>query len=151
MFDCNSVYGQILLCLNTEDDLQRQTESYKKGSLDLYADESADDIRTRLQWNAGDWKYQDFNSPNFDKTWTPFQSAVSDICDDEEKDEETFLTPTRDRFMKSVCRVLVHLENQGAFKCLDRARDFKTFVADHDEPELESWNRLAEVRASFTI
>ncbi len=145
MFDCNSDYGRVLLCLNTEADLQANAEASKERSADALLDE----LPASLRWNAGDWKYQGFNSPDFDTAWEPLETIVSDICMDEEEDEETFLTPTQDRFMKSVCRVLVRLETAGAFDCLRQTENFKAYVADHDELESESWDRLASVRAGL--
>jgi hypothetical protein len=147
-FDCNSEYGNVLLCLNTEADLQRQAESYKTENPDLYADETIDDIRAGLRWNMGDWKYQDFNSKDFDKAWTSLESRVIDLCMDEEEDEETFMTPTQMQFMRSVCRVLVRLEHAHAFDCLSRTDDFKAYAADHDEGGSESWDRIAENRSA---
>ena len=79
----------MLLCLNTEADLQRQAESYKTDNPDLYANETIDDIRSELRWNMGDWKYQNFNSKSFDAAWSSLESSVLDICMDEEEDEET--------------------------------------------------------------
>src|SRR5262249_3751763 len=99
-----------------------------------------------LRWNMGDWKYQGFDSDNFSNGWDSFREAVSDACLDEEQDEETFMTPTQDRFMRTVCRAVIRLESEGAFDVLKRTDDFKTYVADHDESQEKSWNRLQEVR-----
>ncbi|MBT4867623.1 MAG: DUF4303 domain-containing protein [Planctomycetaceae bacterium] len=146
MFDCNSDYGQILLCLNTEAELQADAESAKEGNPDFDAEETLEGWCNSRRWNAGDWKYQGFNSTEFDDAWEPFETVVSDMCMDEEEDEDTFMTPTQDKFMKSVCRVLIRLDNTGIFDRLSKTVDFKTFVADHDELDSESWERLASVR-----
>ena len=148
MFDCNSDYGQVLLCLNTDESLQKQAESYKTGNADLYARDTVEDIKRSLRWNAGDWEHQGFNTDSFDDDLSEFESAVSDATMDEEEDEETFMTPTQDRFMKSVCRVLLQLEQANAFDCLRRTADFQVFVADHDETDDDSWGRLKMLRES---
>ena len=148
MFDCNSDYGQVLLCLNTEESLQKQAESYKRDHADLYANKTINDIKQSLRWNAGDWAHQGFNSGSFDSDLSEFESSVADATMDEEEDEETFMPPTQDRFMKSVCRVLLRLERTNAFDCLVRTADFRTFVADHDETDDDSWGRLKMVRES---
>jgi hypothetical protein len=150
-FDCNSEYGNVLLCLNTESDLQRQAGSYKTDNPDLYANETIDDIRSELRWNMGDWKYQNFNSKSFDAAWSSLESSVLDICMDEEEDEETFMTPTQERFMNSVCRVLLRLERTHVIDSLSRTDDFKAYAADHDEDESDSWNRIAEIRAKSGV
>lgn len=150
MFDCNSDYGQVLLCLNTDASLQKQAESYKTKHAGLYANETVDDIKQSLRWNAGDWEYQGFSSGSFEDDLSDFESAVSDATMDEEEDEETFMTPTQDRFMRSVCRVLIQLERINAFNCLARTADFQAFVADHDETDDDSWTRLRMARESAT-
>ena len=105
-----------------------------------------EDEEEGLRWSLGDWKYQDFNSRDFSSGWRSFERAVLDVCMDEEEDEETFLTPTQDRFMRTVCRVLVRLQSERTFDVLNRTSDFTTYVADHDESDEDSWARLEMVR-----
>jgi hypothetical protein len=167
-FDCNSDYGQVLLCLNSPDDLHRAAVQYSKGdtpgkeawaeirrklnaTLGLPLDEgpplkTPEEEEVSLRWSLGDWKYQGFNSVDFEKGWESFEEAVSEACSDEEQDEETFMTPTQDRFMRAACRAVIRLEMTGAFDALKRTADFKTYVADHDESQEDSWSRLQAVR-----
>lgn len=167
-FDCNSEYGQVLLCANTEEDLRKQAEKYAKGDspnaeafrkisekFGLEPSQPSDDVDAEideLRWALGDWKYQGFESAAFQDGWSPHASAVLNWCldHDEESDPETFMTPTQAEFMCRACRVMVRLEQDKAFNALNRTEDFKTWVADHDEPDEISWDRLNEVRREMS-
>ncbi len=165
--DCNSAYGNVLLCLNTPKFLRAAIsgshlppevkDGYEKAKrsieealgMKVYEDESEmapEKREIELRWSLGDWKYQGFNSDAFDSGWRSFEGAVHKCCVDEEEDEETFMTPTQDHFMRMACRVLIRLESAGVFNTLNRTHDFETFVADHDEWDEESWRRLNSVR-----
>jgi hypothetical protein len=166
-FDCESEYGQVLLCLNTPDDLHRVAVQYSKGDTPgkaAWAEihrklseklgrppeeeprKTPEEEAVSLRWSLGDWKYQGLNTVDFEKGWESFEEAVSEACSDEEQDEETFMTPTQDSFMRAACRAVIRLEMTGAFDALIRTADFKTYVADHDEWEKDSWSRLEAVR-----
>ena len=173
-FDCNSEYGQVLLCLNSQTQLRGMAVKYSSGDTpgqDAWAKihremnellkkhgvspsekprKTPEEEEVALRWSLGDWKYQGFNSPKFKKIWNPFEVAVSDLCTDEQEDENTFMTPTQDRFMRAACRAVIRLESEGAFAVLKRTKDFKTYVADHDELEEESWSRLQAVGQKLT-
>ena len=99
-----------------------------------------------MRWSLGDWKYQGIKSGRFDAGWNAHEQAVTDACMDEDEDEETFMTPTQQRFMKAACRVLIRLEEAQVFESLNRTADFMTYVADHDEADNDSWERLSAVR-----
>jgi hypothetical protein len=69
------------------------------------------------------------------------------VCLDEEmsawgEEDEEF----SDCFMQTACRGMVALESSGVLEALNRTDDFMTFVADHDEPDEESWRRLESTR-----
>jgi hypothetical protein len=154
-FDCNSEYGEVGLCANTNELLkaQREAPDPNKGvwaaidrTLGL-GGESLAKPRRMSRWELGDWDYQAFNSKAFDRNWRPFQSIVTDQCMGEEEDERTFMTPTQTRFMEAVCRVLVRLERDGAFDVLRRTANFSTLAVDHDEPESTARARLRRIRA----
>ena len=163
-FDCNSEYGQVLLCANTKEDLQAHAEKYAKGktpnaeafrkiseSLGLEPQLPSNDVEAEIEsllWSLGDWKYQGFQSQAFTDGWSPLESAVLTWCleSDEEEDPETFMTHTQVEFMRRVCHVMVRLEQDEAFDILNRTDDFKTWVTDHDEPEESAWDRLNEIR-----
>jgi hypothetical protein len=165
--DCNSAYGNVLLCLNTPKFLWAAVsdshlpseikDGYTKAKCSIekvlgfkvYEDDSdttPEEREKELRRSLGDWKYQGFNSDTFDSGWRSFERAVHESCVDEQEDEETFMTPSQERFMRMACRVLVRLESAGVLNTLNRTDDFKTFVADHDESDEKSWRRLDMVR-----
>lgn len=167
--DCNSEYGQILLCLNTPDALRQAAILYSTSPPNQEAFEaisrvmaeqfgepyipaplkSVEENERDLCWSVGDWKYQGFNRSAFERAWGPFSTIVLESCFDEEEDETTFMTPTQDRFTRMACRVVVRMEIDGAFECLCKTEDFKTWVADHDELDETSWSRLESVRCEI--
>lgn len=157
-FDCNADYGQAMPCLNTTEFHQAAIEgrnlpaeivaSYEqwRKQLGLPAGTTPS---AELRWSLGDWKYQDFSSSAFKTAWERFErqvhdAAFPDVGYAEEKNEQD--RDTQERFLESVCRVVVRLEKQNAFDGLKRTDDFRTYVADHDEDEEESWERLNAVR-----
>ena len=100
------------------------------------------------RWELGDWHYQGFNSKEFNRSWRRFDSVVIKRCMDEEEDGRTFMTPTQTRFMEAACRVLVRLEQDGAFDVLRRTPNFATLAMDHDESESVARARLRRIRRS---
>jgi len=102
-----------------------------------------------LRWSLGDWKYQGFNSKKVNAGWKSCERAVLEACMDEKEDEDTLMTPTQDRFMRAACSVMIQLESSGAFDAFKQTAEFKTYVADHDETEDESWERFAQCRSEF--
>ncbi|MCA9070121.1 MAG: hypothetical protein KDA84_14410, partial [Planctomycetaceae bacterium] len=53
------------------------------------------------------------------------------------------------QFLNSVCRVSVRLLKENAFQSLNQTSDFQIFVADQEEPEETSWDRLNAVMDSL--
>jgi hypothetical protein len=155
-FACNSEYGEVGLCANTNELLKAQRERPDPNAtvwaaidskLGLGGGAHAEPKRIS-RWELGDWDYQAFNSKEFDRGWRRFASIVIKRCMDEEQDERTFMTPTQTRFMQAVCRVLVRLESDGAFDVLPRTRSFATLAMDHDEIESVARARLRRTRRS---
>lgn len=141
VFDCNADYGEVLLALNSERDLAQWARQY-------HPDYSPDEVESRLRWNPGDWKYQGFNTDGdlagqWEKAWGDMQERIHEAYLDE-SDEECEEIPAV--FLESVCRVLLRMEREGAFRCLKLEPHFKTLVTDHDESLEDSWERLAVVR-----
>lgn len=140
-FDCNADYGQVFLCLNTQDDLRATAESSKERYPNRYKTKSVEEIENRLRWNMEDWKYQDFASESFGDGWNEFEDLIIDNAfADDDPDREL-----QAHFLSSVCRVATRLQKENVFQSLNRTPDFRVFVADHDEPEETSWNRLKTV------
>lgn len=171
--DCNSEYGNVLLCLNTPESLRQRSIEYADNStqpswcdkfdrdfeeilrekiIDEPEKTTPEEEAKKLRWSLGDWKYQGFSwdSEDFESGWDSFEQAVLDQCTEEqendEEDEETFMTPVQEKFMLSMCRVLIRLEGCKVFNTLKLTDDFKVYVADHDEWEKESWSRLESVQ-----
>ena len=137
-FDVNADYGEVLLSLNTEDDLVAWAER-------TYPTYPQREIDSTLRWNVGDWKYHGFNTDKpyaeaWDKAWEETQDALHDAYLDDESAE------VPEHFLQSVCRVLIDLERKDAFAPLARTERFKTLVTDHDEPIEDAWARLLKVR-----
>ena|SRR5258706_3072149 len=153
-FDCNSEYGEVGLCANTNALLKAQRAAPDPNAAVWAAIDrklglgggSPAKPRRMSRWELANWDYQAFNSKEFDRNWRRFQSIVTDRCMDEEEDEGTFTTPTQNRFMEAACRVLVRLERDGAFDVLRRTANFSTLAMDHDEPESKARARLRRVR-----
>ncbi len=178
--DCNSEYGSLLLCLNTQKHLHDCAVKYsveppnqdvfgqmlrkidEKFGKDVFAELSNQPPRTReeyeqsLRWSLGDWLYQGFNSEEFDSAWKNFEDTICDalleeeIPDGEGIDEDPlFKSPLQNQFLRSVCRVALQLESISAFDVLNRTDDFLVYVADHDEPDEDSWARLKSARREY--
>ncbi len=155
VFDCNSDYGGVMLCLNTENELRERAKYYLSEHRDWYESKSLEEVIESLRWSTGDWTYQGLNqgrdSSEFESRWEPFAEAVQSCCCEEDEDPATFMSPTQNRFMESMCRVAIRLESSGAFDSLNRAPNFKIFVSDHDEPDEEAWARLDAVRRQSNV
>ena len=145
--DCNSEYGDVLLCLNTKQDLRKQAEKYMKLHREWPENKTLEDIEQDLRWNAGDWKHQEFNSKEFNSDWRIFAEFILDKVDSEEEDPDTFMKPSQEIFMGMACRVVFRLQSIGAFDCLNRTPDFRVFVSDHEDLKEDAWNRLQRVRS----
>lgn len=153
-FDCNADYGDIFVCANTPEALRASAVAYQERTHDLFGREIESHAREalevcveRLRWSFGDWEFQAFTTEGFSKAWEPIKELLADSIpwsstDDREIDEY------RKSFMEMACRSMVRLETAGALNALIRTDDFKTYVADHDEPDEWSWARLKAVRES---
>jgi hypothetical protein len=153
-FDCNSEYGEVGLCANTNELLKKMREAPDPNAA-LWAslnkklglsNESPAGGGRMSRWSLGDWGYQGFNSKAFNRDWRRLQSIVTKRCMEEEQDPHTFMTPTQTRFMEAACRVLLRLERDSAFDVLRRTRNFSTLAMDHDEPEAAARQRLRRIQ-----
>ncbi len=139
-FDCNADYGQVFVCANTPSALIDHAKKYKARSPDLYGQFTVEEIEDKIRWSVGDWEFQAFTTDGFSDAWEPIKQFLAGAIpwDDDKKIEEF-----RESFMATACRSMVRLESQSILSTLSRTHDFKTFVADHDEPDQDSWARLA--------
>jgi len=155
-FDCNADYGEVLLCLNDEASLKVHAEESKRKPARpflpkfdqmrekygitpkaLYEGWGVEKIMEEFRWNPGDWQYQGFFNCSDDPAW----GGVADTIEDEIEDDKD-----REPFLESVCRVLIKLESDHIFDCLDRTENFRGLVTDHDESIERAWDRLTRIR-----
>jgi hypothetical protein len=147
MFDCSADYGEVGLCLNTNEYLQDRMADFRS----KFPDSDPEPLR----WNAGDWKYQGFNrqadelSERFESRWQTWQEKVEEEWMEECEEVDPDESKTTANFLEAVCRVLCRLEANDDFACLKRTSVFKALVADHDESQEDSWARLERVRRDF--
>lgn len=139
-FDCNADYGQVFACANTLEALRSDAEKYKERNPSHYEKYSIGGIEEQLRWALGDWEFQAFTTEAFSEAWNPIEELLSDAAHENESEE------FREEFMAMACRAMLRVESQGGFGPLKRTSDFKTYVADHDESEEDSWSRLETIR-----
>lgn len=144
-FDCNADYGQVYLCANTVQALKKRAVEYRTRHADLYGKQTLAELEDHLRWGLGDWEFCAGDTDGFSDAWEPLEDFLRDAFplddDDDEEDGRRF----RKAFLATACRAMVRLETEGALNALNRTADFKTYVADHDETEEDSWNRLATI------
>jgi len=121
--DCNSAYGDVLLCANTK--------AYLKNS----------DANTR--WSLADWKYHGFNmdTQKWNKLW--IQSAQPNAF-------ENKVEPNTEMFMTMICRTIIKLEQSVVYDIIPKTYDFRFVSADHDETVSEGSKRIRKIRALTT-
>lgn len=142
-FDCNANYGDVLLCVNTEEALFKRARKYgkysegEKGSVKEWASD--------LRWSFGDWKYQGFNleSGKWQSEWGDvnllIEKAVTGLAYNDMRE-------ITEQFMDMACRVLLRLERQNILACFLQSPDFRIVCADHDEDINHGDKRLELVR-----
>jgi hypothetical protein len=155
-FDCNADYCQVLLCLNTEQDLQDRAKKLKEAPpksflpkfdkmleekygvkpKPLYDDKTMPEIVEQLRWETGDWKYQGFYNCDDNPEWA---ALATDIAEEEDSDSN------REIFLEAVCHVLPDF--QAAFDRLNCTSNFRGLVIDHDESVETAWRRLEKVQS----
>ena len=145
-FDCNADYGQVFVCANTPATLKSQAGKNKTESPDLYGQQSIEDIEKDLRWSLGNWEFQAFTTDGFSDAWQPIEHFLVDAIPWDDDDDHR-IQEFRDSFMETACRCMIRLESQGILNAFSRTNDFKTFVADHDESDEDSWSRLEAIRS----
>lgn len=156
MFDCDSYYGYVLLCFNTQAELDRKLKLEEKCGILTDPEE--------WRWGCGDWKYMDVGTKDecpWSTPWLSFEQLMIEAqdweqpADDEDSDGEEEGQSDLDadvrgrRFMEAVCRALVRLEIAGTFKQFSRTSDFAILAADHDERDEQSIFRFLKIRTAL--
>jgi len=142
-FDCNADYGQVFLCANSSQGLAERATECKRDSPHLWDTMSLAELQDHLRWSLGDWEFNAMTTESFSDSWESVADVLTDAIDwDSDDGVEQF----RVNFMASVCRAMLRLENDGILDLLSQTDDFRSFVADHDESEDESWARYNACR-----
>lgn len=145
-FDCNADYAEVFVCANTRDGLKRQATDYKNSRPDLYGHLTIQDLEDKLRWALGDWEFQAFTTEGFSDAWEPIEDFLMDAIPWDDEDDQK-IDGFCNSFMETACRCMIRLESQGILDSLSRTEDFKTFVADHDESDEDSWSRYDAIRS----
>ena len=148
-FDCNAEYGEILLCLDTEENSITQAKKHEAYVSERRHKLSYDDTES-LEWaintiknpiagpvlpynnNTGDFRYQGFAGVSFLDEWEEF--SLSDDYPGEFADSEDDYLECKAAVLFS--RVIDALVEQNAFDCLKRTSPFLVGFALHDGPQL---------------
>ena len=129
--DCNSEYGTMLLCFNTQEEFEKTLFEYQNGDFaDSY--QTAEDILD-LKFNTGDWEYQDVAS---------YQVFSSDELMAMFGDDIDSLIECMMDFNYKVLRAFVATE---VFKIIPKTSDFQPICLDHEDDVLEALERTKEV------
>lgn len=130
-FDCNAIYGRVLLAANTEEEFAETLESYQSGP---YAERYKDPKKIEdLRYNSGDWLYPDFDSVTL-IDYVDFEKLIEDPNE-------------RVEWFLDLCReAIVKLEQTEAFKTLSKTDDFLLLCRDHDESIAQARENLEQKR-----
>lgn len=150
-FDCNSEQGQVLLCLNTRDGQLEAAQASMTRYPQLYVDESLEDVRAKIEWGFGDWKYQGFNvgSAAWEEGWSFAEEEVSNAVSTiamARKFEE--LSALRSKFLDMASRALLRVQRSDSVKTLRMESGFRVLCADHDESPESGFARLEALAAA---
>ena len=129
--DCNSEYGTMLLCFNTQEEFEKTLFKYQNGDFaDSY--QTAEEILD-LKFNTGDWEYQDVAS---------YQVFSSDELMAMFGDDVDSLIECMMDFNYKVLKAFVATEG---FKIIPKTSDFQPICLDHEDDVLEALERTKEV------
>lgn len=142
-FDCNADSGQVFLCANSPQSLTDRVLEYKMNSPDLYNNMSLNKLRNELRWSLGDWESNAMTTDSFSASW---QSVAHILANAIDWNSHEAIEKFRANFMGTACRAMLRIEENGILNLLSRTDDFRSFVANHDESEDDSWERYNAFR-----
>lgn len=129
--DCNSEYGTMLLCFNTQEEFEKTLFKYQNGEWgDSY--QTAEDILD-LKFNTGDWEYQDVSSYEVfssDELMAMFGDDIDSLIE---------------CMMDFNYRVLKAFVATKEFNLIPKTADFQPICLDHEDDVLEALERTKEV------
>ena len=131
-YDCNAVYGCVLLCMNNEQSFKRTLSNYQKSRFGAKY-QSEEGIRG-LRYNTGDWKYQ-----GFDEIGLLEYEEMGEAFD---KD----FNQGRRQFMEMATEALLDFMETDEYKAIPKIENFLAFCIDHDEDLDEALDRLEKLR-----
>lgn len=142
-FDCNADSGQVFFCANSPQSLTDRAVEYKMKSPDLYNNMSFHKLRNDLSWSLGDWEFNAMTTESFSASWESVARILADAIDWKSHEGiENF----RANFIGTACRAMLRLEENGILDLVSQTDDFRSFVANHDESEDDSWQRYNAYR-----
>lgn len=128
--DCNSEYGTVMLCFNTDEDFQKSLAHYAQGEYaDMY--ETPEDILD-LRFNTGDWEYQDVASYQVFS-----EQELSQMFEDD-------LDSQIECMMDFNYQALKAFTQSPSYQLIPKSKDFQPICIDHEDDVLEALERSKE-------
>ncbi|EMI16393.1 hypothetical protein RMSM_06681 [Rhodopirellula maiorica SM1] len=149
-FDCNADYGEILPCLDTEENSIAQAKKHEARISERRLTQLSYDDKKSLEWaintfknpitgpvlpynnNTGDFRYQGFAEVSFLDEWEEF-SLADDYPGEFADSQDDYLECTAAVMFSRTIDALVE---QKAFDCLQRTSPFLVGFAFHEGPQL---------------
>lgn len=142
-FDCNADMGQVFFCANSPEGLTDRAVECKMKSPDLYNNMSLNELQNVLRWSLGDWEFNAMTTDSFSASW---ESVTNNLAYEIDWKSHEGIEKFRANFMGTACRAMLRLEVNGILDLLSQTDDFRSFVANHDETEDDSWGRYNAYR-----
>lgn len=137
-FDCNAEYGEVNLCLNTEEDFVRTLYHYQQGEFGhLYR---SDDEIQDLKFNTGDWEHQCFATIQV-LTENELTEIFDKLPQDDYKSWKEFINKLLIHFGKALLR----FRQTEQFDRIPKTVNFRSFCIDHDEDIEDAERRLEKL------
>jgi hypothetical protein len=154
--DGDAEYWYWMVSLNTEPLLLKQVEKSKLANGDLYDDQTIEEMLQDYRWNSGNWGYfeafdpavenrKSGKNPHYVKEYDLLMKTSQEYADSLEY-EDPIREKIREQYLETMCRILIRLEDEDAFKPLNRSKHFRALCADHDETDEDSEERLDKIR-----
>lgn len=126
----NIDYGEVLLCLNTEESHAQAIQHYKDTGYYHEGDETNPDIR----YNPGEWQFLGYNQ---DCYILPEQE-LEEMNDADEANDWENIRREIDDFSTRLFKEFIKSE---VFKKIPKTKDFKLSLIDHEEDCIEGLER----------
>ncbi|ODQ05927.1 MULTISPECIES: DUF4303 domain-containing protein [Enterobacterales] len=134
-FDLNAAYGEINLCLNTEEYFQKTLNYYqnKSGGNNYH---SQDEINS-LKYNTGDWEYQCFG------TIYPINETYLEQLYQKSYEDGSY-PHVLTRIIQIFSECLTLFKQTETYKKIPKTEDFIAFTIDHDEDVEDALMRIGK-------